>query len=201
MIKYKTIFAALGMLVCLMTLSTAAIAEKYQVDQAHSSLSFSVGHLSLTEIDGRFTDFSGTINWASEAPNQTTVEFTAQAKSVNTDVAQRDDHLRTADFFDVENYPTLSFKSRKVTHLGEDRYQVEGDLTIRGESKAVTTVARINGPIEAMGATKIGFRASFKINRLDFKIGDSPKFSSDALLSHDIFIEVKGEAAQATLPH
>lgn len=184
---------------CLLTaLVTAgpAVAEKYEVDRAHSSLSFSVGHLGLTEIDGRFTDFTGTIDFT-PGSNEGSVEFTAQAKSINTDVEARDEHLRSADFFDVEKYPTLHFKSTKVTHLSEDRYQVDGKLTIHGVTKPVTTSARIVGPKEAMGAQKIGFRTTFKINRLDFKVGDGDKFSSDALIDHDIFIEVKGEAAPA----
>ena len=98
----KKISRALCALAFLWVCSPAVLAEKYDVDQAHSSLSFSVEHLGLTHIDGRFTDFKGVINWDSKAPDATTIEFTAQAKSVNTDVAARDEHLRTADFFDVE---------------------------------------------------------------------------------------------------
>lgn len=186
---------------CLLTaLVTAgpAVAEKYEVDPAHSSLSFSVGHLGLTEIDGRFTDFTGTFDFT-PGGSDGSVEFTAQAKSINTDVEARDEHLRSADFFDVEKYPTLRFQSTKVTHLSEDRYQVDGKLTIHGVTKPVTTSARIVGPKDAMGAQKIGFRTTFKINRLDYKVGDGDKFSSDAMIDHDIFIEVKGEAAQAKL--
>ena len=130
----------------LLSLSPAALAERYNVDPAHSTLSFSVSHFGLTEIDGRFNEFTGVIDWDAKAPNVTTVEFTGQAKSIDTAVAKRDEHLRTADFFDVERYPTLSFKSTKVTHLGEDRYQVDGDLTIHGVTKPITTTARIKGP-------------------------------------------------------
>lgn len=183
---------------CLLAvLSTAgpALAENYQVDPAHSSLNFTVEHLGLSEINGRFTDFTGTLNF-SPGTNDGSVEFIAQAKSINTDVEKRDEHLRSADFFDVEKYPTLTFKSSKVTHLSEDRYQVDGKLTIHGVTRPITTSVRIVGPKEAMGAQKIGFRTTFKINRIDFKIGDGEKFSSDAVIDHDIFIEVKGEAAQ-----
>lgn len=179
--------------------SGPALAEKYQVDPAHSSLNFTVEHLGLSEINGRFTDFTGTLHFT-PGGNDGSVEFTAQAKSINTDVEKRDDHLRSADFFEVEKYPTLSFKSTRVTHLSEDRYQVDGKLTIRGVTKPITTSVRIVGPKEAMGAQKIGFRTTFKINRLDFKVGDGEKFSSDAMIDHDIFIEVKGEATQVEGP-
>lgn len=182
-------------LVLLWTTSTAVLAEQYDVDPAHSSLSFSIEHVGLTHIDGRFTDFHGNIHFDPKAPDKTTIEFTAQSKSVNTDVAKRDEHLRTADFFDVEKYPTLSFKSTKVKAMGSDRYQVDGQLTAHGVSKNVSTVAYIVGPKEVMGAQKIGFRTTFDINRLDFKIGDGDKYSSDAMLSHKVNLEVKGEAA------
>ena len=176
--------------------SPAALADKYDVDAAHSKLGFSIGHVGLTDIDGRFGDFSGVIHWDPKDPNGTSVAFTAQANSIDTGVAKRDEHLRTADFFEVEKYPTLTFKSTRVSHLGEDRYRVDGDLTIHGVTKAVTTTARIVGPKDVSGAQKIGFRATFVINRLDYKVGEG-KFSSDAMIGHDVFIEVKGEAAQA----
>ncbi len=183
---------------CLFTLLTTAgpaTAEKYQVDPAHSSLNFTVEHLGLTEIDGRFTDFTGSFNFV-PGTNEGSLEFIVQAKSINTDVEKRDEHLRSADFFDVTKYPLLSFKSTRVTHLAEERYQVDGKLTIHGVTKSITTSARIIGPKEAMGAQKIGFRTTFKINRLDFKVGDGEKFKSDAVIDHSIFIEVKGEANQ-----
>ena len=191
MTKYLKTFG----LATLLFLAGPATAEKYQVDTAHSSLNFTVEHLGLSEINGRFTDFTGTLNFT-PGTNDGSVEFIAQATSINTDVEKRDEHLRSADFFDVAKYPTLSFKSTKVTHLSEDRYQVDGKLTIHGVTKPVTTSVRIVGPKEAMGAQKIGFRTTFKVNRIDYKVGDSEKYNSDAMIDHDIFIEVKGEAAQ-----
>ncbi len=190
--KFSRLACALALL---WTTSTAVLAEQYDVDPAHSSLSFSIEHAGLTHIDGRFTEFNGAIHFDPKAPDKTTIEFTAQSKSVNTDVAKRDEHLRTADFFDVEKYPTLSFKSSKVKALGSDRYQVEGQLTAHGQTKTITTVAYIVGPKEVMGAQKVGFRTTFDINRLDFKIGDGPNYSADAMLSHKVNLEIKGEAA------
>lgn len=180
-------------LFALLTSATPVMAEKYQVDPAHSSINFNVEHLGLTEINGRFTDFTGTFNFV-PGSNEGSVEFVVQAKSINTDVEKRDEHLRNADFFDVAKYPTLSFKSTRVTHLADERYQVDGKLTIHGVTKPITASARIIGPKEAMGTEKIGFRTTFKINRLHYKVGDGEKFNSDAVIDHNVFIEVKGEA-------
>lgn len=173
-----------------------AWAEKWEVDPAHSTLGFSIVHMGLTEIDGTFNSFNGTIVWDPKAPSNMSVFFEAQAKSIDTEVARRDEHLRSADFFEVEKYPTLSFKSTRVAPLGEDRYTVEGNLTIHGVTKPVSTTAYIVGPKDVSGAQKIGFRAPFTINRLDYKVGEG-KFASDAMLSHEVHIEVKGEAAVA----
>jgi polyisoprenoid-binding protein YceI len=185
---------SLSSLLLLSLTAAPALADKYDVDAAHSTLSFSIGHMGLTDIDGRFGDFQGVINWDPQDPNDTSVSFTAQAKSIDTGVAQRDDHLRTADFF--EKYPTLTFKSTKVSHLGEDRYRVDGELTIHGVTRPVTTTARIVGPKDVSGTEKIGFRTTFVINRLDYKVGEG-KFSADTMIGHNVFIEVKGEAAKA----
>lgn len=190
--KLTTLLCSLAVLFA----TAPAQAEKWQVDTAHSSLNFTVEHLGLTEINGRFTDFEGTIEWDPKALEKTSIAFTAKAESINTDVAKRDEHLRSADFFEVQTYPTLSFKSTSVKHLGEDRYQVEGDLTIHGVTKAISTTAHIKGPKEAMGSQRIGFRAPFKINRLDYKVGEG-QYSNAAVIGHDVFIEVKGEAIPA----
>lgn len=193
----KKIIRILCALTIVCSVSQAALAEKYNVDPAHSALSFSVDHLGLTSIDGRFTDFTGVINWDDEAADLSNIEFTAQAQSVNTDVAKRDEHLRSADFFEVEKYPTLTFRSTKIKSLGSARYQVEGDLTIHGVTKPISTIAYLIGPKEAMGQNKIGFRTTFDINRIDYKVGDGDKFKGDTMIGHKISIEVKGEAAQA----
>jgi polyisoprenoid-binding protein YceI len=174
------------------------MAEKYKVDTAHSTVGFTVTHLSLSEVDGRFKDFTGDIDWDAKNPAKSSVNFTVQAKSVSTDNDKRDEHLRSADFFDVEKYTTLSFKSTKVAPLGEDRYSITGDLTIHGVTKPVTVSANIKGPIDAFkdGNLSLGFRTTFKINRIDYKVGDGWKGGSDSVVSHDVFITLKGEAHQ-----
>lgn len=194
----KLIHTALSSLL-LFSLATGASAEKYKVDSAHSTVGFTVTHLQLSEVDGRFKDFSGEINFDPKAPAKTTISFTAQTKSVNTDNDKRDAHLQGSDFFDVEKYPTMTFKSTKVTALGEDQYTVIGDLTIHGVTKQVQVKANIKGPVDAFkdGNLSIAFKSTFKINRMDYKVGDGWKGGSDSVVSHDVFITLKGEAHQA----
>jgi polyisoprenoid-binding protein YceI len=196
-VSKKLIHTALSAFLVL-SLASGARAEKYKVDTAHSTVGFTVTHLQLSEVDGRFKDFDGEINWDPKAPSKSSIAFTAQAKSVTTDTDKRDQHLRSADFFDVEKYPTLSFKSNKITALGEDRYSIAGDLTIHGVTRPVNVTANIRGPVDTFkdGDLSLGFRSTFKINRIDYKVGDNWKGGSDSVVSHDVFITIKGEAHQ-----
>jgi polyisoprenoid-binding protein YceI len=182
-----------------LAMAGAATAEKYNVDKVHSTVGFSVTHLQLSEVDGRFKDFSGEVSWDPKAPAKSSISFTVQAKSVSTDNDKRDEHLRGSDFFDVDKYPTLTFKSTKISPLGEDRYSILGDLTMHGVTKPVTASATIKGPLDAFkdGNLSLGFRATFKLNRIDFKVGDGWKGGSDSVVGHDVFVTIKGEAHQA----
>lgn len=183
----------------MLSLHGGAWAEKYKVDQAHSTVGFTVTHLQLSEVDGRFKDFAGEISFDPKAPAKTIVNFTVQSKSVSTDNDKRDEHLRGADFFDTDKFPTLTFKSTKVAALGEDRYSITGDLTMHGVTKPVTVQAMIKGPVDTFkdGNQSIAYRTTFKINRMDFKVGDGWKGGSDSVVSHDVFVTLKGEAHQA----
>lgn len=180
-----------------LTLTSGAFAENYKVDTAHSSVGFTVTHLKISEVDGRFRDFSGDLVWDPKALGKSSIAFTVASNSVDTDNDKRDEHLRSADFFDVEKYPTLSFQSREISALGSDRYTVKGDLTVHGVTKPVTFQANIKGPVDAFGTPTLGFRAAFKINRIDYKIGDNWKGGSDAMVGHDVFLTIKGEAGKA----
>ena len=179
-----------------LSLAAGALADKYQVDAAHSSLGFSVTHLQMSEVDGRFKDFSGEFDWNPKALAKSSITFTAKASSITTDNDKRDEHLRGSDFFDVEKFPTLTFKSTGIKALGEDRYSVSGNLTVHGVTKPVTVQATIKGPSDPMKSGKpiIGFRTTFKINRMDYGVGANWKGNSDSVVSHAVFITIKGEA-------
>ncbi len=149
----------------------AAETGAYSFDKAHSFIGFKVKHMGLIEVPGFFRDFTGTVNYDSANPTKSSVEFTAKVTSVDTGVAGRDRHLRTADFFDVEKFPDLTFKSTKVEKKGKG-WIVSGDLTMRGVTKPVSIPFEITGFVpggERSGA-KIGIAGETTINRRDFGV-------------------------------
>jgi polyisoprenoid-binding protein YceI len=141
----------------------------WTLDPAHSSASFSVKHMMIAKVHGGFEKLSGTLIYDSANPTASQIEVAIDASSINTREAQRDTHLKSADFFDVTQFPTLTFRSTKVE--GEnDELKVTGDLTIRGVTKSV--ILAVEGPSAEMkdpwGNTKIGASATTKIKRKDF---------------------------------
>ena len=141
----------------------------WQIDYAHSEISFMVRHMMISKVRGSFEDWSGTINFDPENPTNTTVDVTIQLASVNTREQQRDDHLRSPDFFDVETYPEMHFKSSKVEQKDANEGKLYGDLTIRGVTKPVVLDVEYAGQAQSpWGAISAGFSASATINRKDW---------------------------------
>lgn len=186
----------LSSLMAILAFTTPAMSKEFKVDTAHSKVGFSVTHLQLSEVEGRFTDFSGTIDWIADDPSASKVNFEVKVNSVNTDNEKRDGHLRGSDFFDVEKFPTMKFESTGFESLGDGRYNVTGKLTAHGVTKTISLPVRIKGPVDAFndGNESIGFRGTFKINRIDYGIGAGWKGGSDSVVGHDVFITVSGEA-------
>ncbi len=143
---------------------------QWQVDPAHSAAHFSVRHLMISNVRGEFTKLSGSALINPADPAKSSVEITIEAASINTREPQRDEHLRSADFFDVAKYPTLTFRSKRVEALGAENFKLTGDLTIHGVTKEVTF--SVEGPTAAIkdpwGNIRAGVTASAKINRKDF---------------------------------
>lgn len=139
----------------------------YTIDKSHSEATFQVRHL-LTRVRGRFSDFSGSIAFDEANPEASTVEFTIQATSIDTAEPDRDKHLRTGDFFDVEQFPTLTFRGTGIAKRG-DTYDVTGDLTIHGVTKTVTIpVTYLGKAKDPWGNDRLGFEAETTINRKDY---------------------------------
>jgi len=139
----------------------------YDLDQAHSSVEFIARHLMISKVRGRFGTFEGAVHVA-EVPEESSVEVTIDASSVDTSQDQRDEHLRSADFLDVEHYPTLTFKSTSVALDGDD-WNVAGDLTVRGTTRPVVLAVEFDGAnTTPWGTQAVGFSASTEIDREEF---------------------------------
>lgn len=146
-------------------------AGEYKIDPAHSTIGFAVRHYEINWVDGRFKEFEGTIRYDDKDVTKSSVEFTAKVESIDTGVPARDKHLRTADFFEVEKYPTLTFKSTRVERKGKDAGVLHGDLTLKGVTKQVQLPFRLTGAIkDPRGNTRFGVEARTKVNRRDFGI-------------------------------
>ncbi|PWB75555.1 hypothetical protein C3F09_01965 [candidate division GN15 bacterium] len=173
-------------------------AEVWNVDPAHTSIGFTVRHLVVTKVRGQFTDFAGEINWDGKDLTKGSVNFTVQAKSINTDIPKRDDHLRSADFLAVDSFPTLTFKSTKIVPGSGDNFKMTGDLTIRGVTKEVTFDCTNNGTVSAFGGTRAGFSATATINRQDFGVSWSKALDNGGLVAgNDVNLDIEVEAVKA----
>ncbi len=149
----------------------AAEAGTYNFDKAHSFIGFKVTHMGLIDVPGFFRDFTGTVNYDTADPTKSSVDFKAMVTSVDTGVAGRDAHLRRADFFEVEKFPELTFKSTKVEKKGKG-WIVSGDLTMRGVTKPVSIPFEVTGfvPGSDRAGAKIGITGETVINRRDFGV-------------------------------
>lgn len=166
-------------------MTTAVQTRTYAIDKAHSEAAFQVRHL-VTKVRGRFTDFEGTVAMNPDAPEESSVEATIQAASIDTDQPDRDAHLRSADFFSVEQFPTLTFKSTRVSKTGSDAYDVAGDLTIRGVTRQVVLPVTFLGfAKDPWGGERAGFEAELKINRKDYGLVWNAALETGAFLVGD----------------
>ncbi|MGE9743589.1 YceI family protein [Bdellovibrio bacteriovorus] len=161
-------------------------ASKWNIDPLHSSANFTIKHMMIAKVHGGFEKLSGSLNLDSSDITKSSIEAVIDAASINTREAQRDTHLKSADFFDVEKYPTLNFKSTKVEKDGDD-LKVTGDLTIHGITKEV--VLAVEGPTAEMkdpyGNIKIGISATTKIKRKDFGLSWNAALEAGGVLVGD----------------
>jgi polyisoprenoid-binding protein YceI len=149
-------------------MTTDMTTRTYTIDKAHSEATFQVRHL-VSKVRGRFTDFEGTILADEQDPGRSSVKVTIQATSLDTDQPDRDTHLRSADFFEVETFPTLSFVSTSVAPAGRGAYTVTGHLTIHGVTRTIAVpIAYLGKATDPWGKERAGFEAEFTITRKDF---------------------------------
>jgi len=175
-------------------MSTAATeTQVWQLDPAHSQIGFRVKHMMVSTVRGNFRDFSVRLSYDPANVEAAGVEVELQAASIDTGVEARDDHLRSADFFDAEKYPVLRFVSRKVEQVGDGEVRVTGDLTIRDITREVVIEGEVAGPQkDPWGNMKLGVSGATKINRKDFELTWNQVLESGGVLvADDIKIELE----------
>ena len=166
----------------------------YKVDSDHSGVSFTIRHF-VSNVPGRFKDFDGVIKYDAKNPAASSVSFTIQAASIDTDNADRDNHLRNADFFDVEKFPTLTFSSTSVKAVDADTLEVTGDLTMKGQTKKVTVPVDFLGTVKTPRGEKAGFETSFKLDRKEYGITWNRALDTGgAILGDEVKINISIEA-------
>jgi polyisoprenoid-binding protein YceI len=170
----------------------------WDIDASHSTVGFSVRHMMVSKVRGYFREFSGEIVTA-EDPAQSSVTATIDLGSIDTRQEQRDAHIRSADFFDVESHPQMTFRSTSVRTDGADWF-VEGDLTIKGRTRPVTLALELNGfGPDAYGGTRAGFSAKTEINRNEFGVDiKMPMDGGGVVVGDKITVELEIEAVLRT---
>jgi polyisoprenoid-binding protein YceI len=178
------------------------MSETWQIDPAHTTVQFAVKHMMFTTVRGRFKDVKGTIEVDEQSPANSSVSVEMAAASIDTGVADRDTHLKSADFLDVEKYPTLTFRSKRIEGaLGKagDQFRVVGDLTIHGTTKEVTLDCIYGGRgKDPWGGERAGAEAKTKIDRREWGLEWNQALEAGGLLiGHEVRIEIEAQAVKA----
>jgi polyisoprenoid-binding protein YceI len=189
--------AVLFLSIGLLAMASALQATDFSIDPMHSNVGFTVRHI-VSNVKGQFNEFSGNFSYDPKAPEKSSVEAVIQTKSINTNVDKRDTHLKSPDFFDVEKFPTMTFKSSSVKSTGPGKLDISGTLTIHGVSKPV--VLSVEGGDVAKdpwGGTRTGFTATTKIDRKDYGMTWNKTLDNGGVLVGDevkIDLEIEGVA-------
>ncbi|MCS6818199.1 MAG: YceI family protein [Blastocatellia bacterium] len=176
-------------------------ADEFVIDPVHSSIEFSVRHMMVTNVRGRFREFSGTIVYDEKDITKSSVRVTIKTASIDTGNADRDNHLRSPDFFDAAKYPEITFVSTRIEKRGDD-YVCIGTLTMRGVSREVAIPFRILGVVrDPRGNTRLGVEAGLTINRLDYGVSWSRALEGGGLVvGNDVKIELNVQAIKRAAP-
>jgi len=167
----------------------------WKIDPAHSEINFKVKHLVVSTVTGHFSKFDASIETSKEDFSDAKINFEAEINSINTKNEQRDAHLKSADFFDAEKNPKMSFVSKSVKKISDHEMQVTGNLTIRGVTKEVTLDVIYNGTVAGFGGTEVaGFEVRGKVNRFDFGLQwNAITEAGGVVVSNEVKIEILAE--------
>ncbi len=170
----------------------------WKIDTAHSEINFTVRHMMISNVRGRFERFEGTVEFDEQNPTNSSVEVKIEAASINTREPQRDAHLRSPDFLDAEKYPYLIFKSKKIEVIDSNHGRIIGDLTIRDVTREVTLDVEYNGTVKSpFGNTSAGFSASTTLNRKDWGLQwNVPLETGGWLVGENVHVQIEIEMIQ-----
>lgn len=185
--RITSLFIAIGLFVATQVVGQTS----WKLDKVHSKMTFTVTHLSMSEVDGVFKDYDVTITAANPDFSDAVVEMTADLKTVDTNNEMRNGHLQKDDMFDTANHPTLSFKSTGIKKIAEKKFALTGDLTMKGVTKPVTLDFILLGTGKDRRSQKdmAGFKVSGIINRTDFGVGNMPAL----VVGHEVELRASGE--------
>ena len=184
------------MLPALLLVAPVFAADTYKIDAVHSEVGFKVRHF-VSRTSGRFTKFEGTIQLDEKNIQNSNVSVSIEVSSVNTDNANRDAHLKSADFFDAEKFPTITFKSTSVKEVSKGQLQVTGDFTMHGVTKSITLPITSLGGMASPKDFRAGFEGSLKVNRKDFGLNWNKTLGAgETLLGDDVDISLAIEAVK-----
>ncbi len=186
-----------------MTIAATSVTQEtltgdYTLDPAHTRIGFSARHAMVSKVRGQFNEFNGSVFLDAEEPANSKVEITIKAASIDTRNADRDAHLRSNDFFAMEEYPEITFRSTRVEQASENEYYVTGDLTIRGTTKPVTVNFQLNGSVvDPWGNFRIGFDGQTTINRKDWGVSFNAALEAGGVMvSEKVNLEFEVEAVK-----
>ncbi|MFD8818726.1 YceI family protein [Streptomyces sp. NPDC059627] len=168
------------------TADTAALTGDYTIDPAHTTLGFVARHAMVTNVKGSFQEFEGTLHLDGEDPSKSTASLDIKMDSITTGSADRDGHLKSADFFKTDEFPTMTFRSTEAEALGGEDYRITGDLTILGVTKPVTIDLEFNGAAkDPFGNERVGFEGKAEIKRSDWGVSWNAALETGGVLVSD----------------
>ncbi len=193
----KKLVNRIPFLILALLATSVAHAADHAIDPTHSSVEFKIRHL-VGKVKGGFKDFDGEISFDEKALDKSKAKFTIKTASINTENEKRDAHLKSADFFDAEKFPTITFESKSFAKAGKGKFKVVGDLTMHGVTKPVTMEVEYAGTEkDPWGNTRAGFTATTDVKRKDFGIvWNKTLDSGSVMLGDDVAISIQLEAIQ-----
>jgi polyisoprenoid-binding protein YceI len=193
-VRTKSCAVAFTLALLLLPVLAAAEAVTYKVNPPHSAVTFTIRHF-VSEVEGRFKDFAGTIKYDKDNPAASSVQFTVQSASISTDNADRDKHLSSPDFFDVQKFSTISFTSTSVKAKDPKTLDVTGDFTMKGVTKKITIPVTVQGSLKTPQGEKAGFKTTFGVNRMDYGVSwNRAVEGGGAMLGDNVDISVRVES-------